>query len=290
MMNFHRILFFIPKSFINLTFVKMNAQTWIRFSNFVDNHRLIHKYGDLEAARTRIDTLRDKFQIYRMNPSKLTFVGNPQDGGYWIYSQINPNGAVVSCGVGDNISFESQYSHKYPKAKFFLYDHTIEELPIILKNSFFYKQKIQDIANNDRETTLANIFDYVSDEISILKIDIEGDEKKIFRTVEKSLIQNVDQIILEIHGIIEAILNNDLDEIMNLLNEITLNHKIVNINYNNWDSYKVLAGVPIPNTVEISLVNNKFIDLEKNEPESDQNLRILKNDPSKPNYLHSFIP
>lgn len=289
-MNLYKILIFIPKILINLTFAKLNALTWIRFSNFVDNQKLIDKYGDLEAARMRIDTLREKFQIYKLDPSNLTFVGNLQDGGYWIFSQINPNGAVISCGVGDNISFESQYSDKYPKAKFFLYDHTIDELPVILKNSFFYRQKIQDFANNERETTLTNIFNYINDEISILKIDIEGDEKKIFRTVEKSLIQNVDQIILEIHGIVEAILNNDLGDVMDLLNRISLNHKIVNINYNNWDSYKVLAGVPIPNTVEISLVNNKFIDIHKMKPDSDQNLRILKNNPSKPNYSHSFIP
>lgn len=144
-----------------------------------------------------VKKLFDNIIIYKNNFKKIR-VGSEGDGGYVLLDNINKNtSTVLSFGIEDNIDFEIDFLNKYPNTKFYMYDHTVDNLPQKNKNFYFYKKGLSD-KNSKKFITL----DKASNKLNtntLLKIDIEWDEWKIFNSVNPKILEKFSQIIIEFH-------------------------------------------------------------------------------------------
>lgn len=144
-----------------------------------------------------VKKLFNDIKIYKNNFNKIR-VGSEGDGGYVLLDKINKNtNTVLSFGIEDNIDFEIDFLNKYPGTKFFMYDHTVNKLPKKNKNFYFYNKGLSD-KKSKKFTTLEEISNKITTN-TLLKIDIEWDEWKIFDSVNPKILDNFSQIVIEFH-------------------------------------------------------------------------------------------
>lgn len=190
------------------------------------------------------------------SPVNKTFIriGRDNDGGYVVVDDISKNDFLISMGVADDTSFEEQISSRV--SGMHLYDNSIEELPAIIDNSTFFKEKI----NN----TSMHIVDRApKDKDLILKIDIEGYEWEFFSALPFDQMNRFRQIIVEIHWLSnDKNLNARLFPLQ-VLEKINCTHQIVSLHPNNCAPAVNYKGLIVPTVIELGLLRKtdyEFVD------------------------------
>ena len=222
---------------------------------------------------------------------KLIRIGPNKDGGYVVHKDILKNiHYIISCGLNDDWCFEKHLIKHQKNCHLLFYDHTVTKkfwLQYTVKNfidflllkkltlkkilnifkffeyKFFFKYNkkhyIKKIGNKNskNQITLNRIFDTLPIKKKIiLKIDIEGDEYKVFSDIINNQ-KKIDHLIIEFHNVY-----NNLKKIKNFIKKIKL-LKLIHIHGNNFN--KIINGVP--NVLEMTFVNKlnyKKDKLEKN--------------------------
>jgi hypothetical protein len=227
------------------------------------------------------------FKPYVIDSDKIR-LGPNEDGGYTI-SVVSAESAValVTYGVGHDIRYEECYRDKYDK-EIYLYDHTIgretgwnigKRLNFINEGLGFNKN-CDDFINHYKKLSL---FGDV-----LLKIDIEGAEYDYFEKANIKEIANITTgILLELHWLTEDIYRKRAEKILYKLYEyFTLTH----IHGNSWGTTWKYEAYEIPETFELSLVNNKYV---KNKKVDNQDYPIkgldVSNRPGHPDLSLKFL-
>jgi len=187
--------------------------------------------------------------------SSKTRLGPNCDGGY-VISKI----ALEECdflftyGVADDIRFEEAFSTAYNKSSY-LFDHTINKLPWekgLLKyipEGLGFDINCKDFLEHYREFNLSGD--------ALLKIDIEGNEYSYFENTDLSQISQLTSgLLLEVHWINNPDILPRFINLMNGLNEyFILNH----VHGNNYGSIWDYESYTLPNVLELSFVNRKYV-------------------------------
>lgn len=195
-------------------------------------------------------------------------LGNPlEDGGYVMVDYVLENCvALFAYGVSTDTTYEEDFSTKYNKPSY-MFDHTVTLTPeevMRLKNLgciFFaeglgFQEKCKDFHQHYKEL---NINGYV-----LLKIDIESDEYPFFlQTDIDKMKSNVMGIIIEFHWI--NIQQNQID-LIKILHKLGSDFILFHIHGNNWGGQLLFEEMQIPNVLELSFINRKFIG--KYEPDN----------------------
>ena len=238
----------------------------------------------------------------------LLRLGSKHDGGYFVPKKvIKKSKKIISCGLGNDWSFEKDLKKKNPYIEIVFYDHTvnlsfwiwstiksiyyfvrynndIQKIFKFLEYIYFFKQrkithkKLKIISKNNFYENGITLNKILKKELGnlILKIDIEGDEYLILNDIIKH--QNkINTLIIEFHSI-----NKNKKTIKNFINKIK-NLKNCNISPNN----SIAAdknGDPL--VVEIIFIHKKF--LNKNDFKKKINLKYLSNNPYKKKILINF--
>lgn len=117
-------------------------------------------------------------------------LGNEGDGGYVVLKELcEKTDVLCSCGIGDDISFESDFVDRFSETYGLLFDHTINEIPTQHKNLTFYKQRIDSTWDSFHEVPRN----------SLLKMDIEWDEWDVFSKMDLVTLMKFNQIVCEFH-------------------------------------------------------------------------------------------
>lgn len=203
-------------------------------------------------------------------------IGSDNDGGYVVIKEHDPKyDLFISCGISDDISFETAFLKENSSIeKCIAFDGTIEKLPYIseeeteedksIKNRIeFVKKNISHIENNEsEESKTTNLHYLINDKKDIfLKMDIEGAEYGFFAVLNKKQMQSFKQIVVEFH---HPSMNKDN---WNILSKIKETHWLVHIHPNNncgtlkfhtSDNDKIIE---IPNVFECTYVRKQFLEL-----------------------------
>ena len=190
---------------------------------------------------------------YEQNAQKNRF-GSINDGGYVLYSEINPDTEVISCGIGNNASFDFEIAKKVKAV--YMYDHTIKGVKKLTSNMFFSKIGINK-ENSRAYTTIKNIMFKNKIKKAILKLDIEGMEWDILDTMDSKTLIKFDQIVVEFHDLFKIVSPEVADTYFRVIKKLIAHFKIINIHPNNWGEFRILCGVPFVDTLEITLLNKK---------------------------------
>ena len=191
---------------------------------------------------------------------QLFRVGDNFDGGYVLSSSLTKDMHCLSIGAGTNISFDIGIANFVNTVH--LYDHTIPDLPTALganTNIQFFKNGLGTIQDNEF-VTLQDCFDkFPINTQLILKVDIEGDEWKIFSSIDPNLLTRCQQIVVEFHGLLE--LQNELffEKMTKTLENLAVSHAPVNVHPNNWGKVELVSGVVVPDVLEVTYVRKDLL-------------------------------
>lgn len=187
-------------------------------------------------------------------------VGNEHDGGYIMLDTFDEYTEKIaySFGIADDVSWDNDMADR--GFEVFMYDHTIDALPIERREFHFYKIGISsDAKDTEKMMTMASLLKENGHENCkemILKMDVEGAEYGFINNTDMSLLDRFDQIVLELHNL----LNTDFSEtIINALNKLRKTHDIVHIHANNFGDSLQIDSMVFADCLEITLVNKKRI-------------------------------
>ncbi|MDC1122793.1 hypothetical protein OAT11_05500 [Nitrospinaceae bacterium] len=124
----------------------------------------------------------------------------------------------------------------------------------------FYNEGI-DIKGREKYNSFQNHITQFGDQDKniFLKIDIEGDEYKIFEEKEfLAALQNVTQLAIEFHN-----LEQNINELQDIILSIGSKMSLIHIHGNNWDGMFVVNDKEIPLTLELTFLANQFLQEKK---------------------------
>ncbi len=183
-------------------------------------------------------------------------IGRKQDGGYVMIDDFAGVDAAYSIGIGAEVSWDLEIAGK--GIVVFQYDHTIEGLPESHAN-FRWRKLGLGAAEIPSEniTTLSKILKengHAGTRELIMKIDIEDAEWDVFGTVEAEVLQQFRQIVAEFHNFAHLGAPPRHERIRKAFAALTANHCPVHVHANNHGPYLIIAGVPVPETLEVTFV------------------------------------
>lgn len=194
-------------------------------------------------------TLEKNLEVYHYD--KKIRLGPEKDGGYVICDLVGEYDCYISCGVGNEASFDRDFLSKYnyiTKNNSFAFDGTVKEYPSnSSKNITFIKKNIN-IYNDDKNTNLLDIIQKYNN--IFLSIDIEGCEYPWILSLSENILKRFKQICIEFHGVSESY---DKDKI-NCFKKLNNTHYILHAHENNH--CKIING--IPNVLELTYVNKNY--------------------------------
>lgn len=211
-----------------------------------------------KAARVqRIrQALLDKLRVVPLQNCTLERFGSANDGGYLMCRNlIEELGAAYSYGVGPNDEFGCDVSTRY-RVPTHEYDCFDPARPVCSTgNLVFHAECVADRA----ERADNRVFDTLTSQISrngdngkrlIVKIDIEGAEWDALMATPDAVLERIDQLPMELHGISDA-------RFLKVLEKLERTFYLVNLHFNNFSCSEDAA--PFPATAyQVLFVNRRL--------------------------------
>ena len=141
------------------------------------------------------------FHPWNVGVPKVRMGRRTSDGGYVILDSNFGSKFILGYGVDRDLSFENEMTEKYDM-KGFVFDHTIQEIPIVSKNIEYFPEGIGSSDVPPLFTLESHVKRFIPDgESFILKMDVEGCEWDVLKTADLS---RVTQLIIELHDMQDA--------------------------------------------------------------------------------------
>ena len=200
----------------------------------------------------RLVEISKSLRIERVTNPNIGFsrFGNQFDGGYVMVNDFNSNDALLSLGVGSDVTLDAELSKIISKVHF--YDHTVSDLPQAIHNAVLHKEEIGYI--KESTVTLEEaLIRLKSAGDMILKMDIEGSEWEV---LEKTVsLGEFKQIVIEFHGLHQLIYLDAFIKIVSALRKIHSTHAPVHLHANNYVPLAIIGNSVVPDVIEVTYLN-----------------------------------
>ena len=230
-----------------------------KYKNDDLNNRLTYfccapKYDEKKINYVMNDSITNEDFYYLKRyipPFEKIRLGKENDGGYTIVNIKEKYNILLSCGIANDISFENDFINHY-NTNCEAYDGTIDNLPKNANEKIrFIKKNISD-TNNDNTTNLGDILK--NNKNIFLKMDIESYEYDWVNSINENLLNNISQIVIEIHGF-------HTSNAYELLKKFNIYHRLVHIHPNNYSKKFILnKKISICPTMELTFLHSKYFD------------------------------
>ena len=239
--------------------------------------------------KPRVEIVKSLLQLHHFANSSFLRIGDTNDGGYILDSNLDSLDLCLSFGIGDNMRFEDEIS-SYVK-RVFMFDHTIQS-PILSNPTMTFFKKGLGLKSTSNMFTLIEVLQMASPFTdAILKMDIEGAEVEILASFPSEKLNCFRQITLELHGLHSIGRNEYFSNLVKCLNNLNMNHSLISVHPNNWAKFVIVDGSPFPDVLELTYLRQdqddiknteiKIIDLESN--------LMAANNPLDPEITLNFI-
>jgi NADPH-dependent 7-cyano-7-deazaguanine reductase QueF-like protein len=227
------------------------------FYNDKESRKVTYIYHGCKDSKLVLKLLTDMIEfyqhpltIYDSYPFNKVRLGRNNDGGYIIADlPDNSYDIIISGGIANDISFEIDIQNKY-KLKCIAFDGSIDKLPQPMIDIEHIKLNITDI-NSSTTTNLRTYFNTFNN--IFMKLDIEGSEELLFKTLSEVDLSRVKQLVIEIHKNTSYIPA-----------QLIKTHYLIHVHGNNYGGVGLVNGVPIPNVFELTYLRKDcFRDIPK---------------------------
>ena len=220
----------------------------------------------------------------------LVRVGRNNDGGYVMANEFDKYSAAYSFGISDDVSWDMDVAQRGIDT--FMYDHTIDGLPEENEHFKFFKMGICGVECKENNLkTFCDILtanNHLSSKTLVLKIDVEGAEWDAFNTTSSDIIDNFSQIVVEFHGVNNIRDDSKYQKMLSVFKKLNSTHQVIHVHANNYGSYSIIAGVPLPETFEVTYIrkrDHEFCDSKICFPISGLD---MPNNPRNPDFFLGF--
>lgn len=189
---------------------------------------------------------------WAMRGSTKVRLGNAYDGGYVMPAQVLNCDAVVSIGVGPDVSLD--YALAERGAKILQFDHTVNGTPQQHPNFIFAKLGWGRVTEGDL-LSFDDIFARLlalNPKRALLKFDIEGGEYEVLETAKPEHLAFFDVIACEVHDFERLGDPVFFERVRRTFEKLGMHHMPVHLHANNYQSVVLVEGVPIPKVLELS--------------------------------------
>jgi hypothetical protein len=191
---------------------------------------------------------------WSMSRTQKVRIGNAYDGGYVVPATVLECDAVVSIGVGPDVSFDLVLAER--GARILQFDHTVEGTPQQHPNFTFAKLGWGRTTEGEFVS-----FDEIYSRLmalnpkrSLLKFDIEGGEYDVLEATRLDHLAAFDVIACEVHDIDRLGDPVFFAKVRSAFEKLTTHHVPVHLHANNYQSVILVEGVPIPKVLELSFL------------------------------------
>lgn len=200
------------------------------------------------------------------------------DGGYVLINDLEDRDRRIaySFGISDDVTWDKEMAnHGYD---IYMYDHTISDLPESCSKFHFNKKGLTGTINNEDDglEDLASILlenGHQKYNHMILKMDIEGSEYEFLESVDRTVLQQFDQIAIEFHYLLEEKCRG---KVLSALRKITSTHIPVHIHLNNYNILRYIDNAVFGNTMEVTFANRGTYDFVAGNNSSKADIRNCK--------------
>lgn len=235
-------------------------------SKDINHYRSIHKSLIVRKPKTNCKWCR---------------VGKSYDGGYIMLDDFarTEKKIAYSFGINRDVSWDLDMAKR--DYEVFMYDHTIDGLPLNNNRFHWYKCGLADSPDNvgkqmDSLENLVNKNGHNGCTHMILKMDVEGAEWGALLMVPDSILGLFDQIVLEMHGMLSE--TYSLKRIQ-ALEKILKTHTPVHIHGNNAAKVANIHGCIFPMSLEVTYLSNAEYEFTEYE---DDNCLLDIDQPNNP--------
>lgn len=181
-------------------------------------------------------------------------IGAAHDGGYVLPAAALACDAVLSIGVGADASFDHDLACRgLPVLQ---YDHTVEGPPL-QHARFQFQRSGWGAVTAGNFVSLADMKDSVrrlNASRPLLKFNVDGAEYEILSRLDDDALRDFPVIACELHDLARLGDRSFYDLVHRCLRVLTRHHLPVHLHANNHGAIAIVAGVPVPDVVEISFM------------------------------------
>lgn len=202
--------------------------------------------------------------VYK-SPYPKTRIGKHGDGGYVVCDIPTKYDILLSGGVGDDISFETDFLSRNPDCHCFAFDGTVASLPTNEARITFVRKNL----GLYETPTMTNLVEFFETHDNIFfKLDIEGHEFRLLPVLLERFFHKVKQFVIEIHSPGDIQLHpayfkglGDVtnDVMFSILRDINKTHTLVHIHGNNGCQQYTVDNIVLPNVFECTYIRNDFV-------------------------------
>lgn len=178
------------------------------------------------------------------------------DGGYVLPDDLDGISAMLSLGVGSEVSFDMHFANM--GIPIYQYDPTVDGPPEQHK-LFTFNRTAWAKTDSQESRSLASMIDIhgiATTNDAILKFDVEGAEWECFESMDSTLLKHFRIIVCELHGM-QRLGNQDLlQQTWRMFSTLTHSHTVVHLHANNCCGISLVEGVPVPAVLELTLIRN----------------------------------
>lgn len=246
----------------------------IRYHSFLYEHRQLMELqkilqGILQQDQVLNDESRQQYHLFRYIERIISLfpivnilnaeydfkrIGKNNDGGYILLNDFSGAMIAYSFGISDDVSWDEQMAEMGYDV--YMYDHTIEKLPMNHSKFHYFKTGLsaEQLESKFNLETLPKLLEnngHTMKNGMILKVDIEGAEWDVFGKLEKEVLEQFDQIVIEFHNLTQS--NHEI-KFKKALDNLNQTHCLIHIHANNYGSYLILGGKVLPDILEATYV------------------------------------
>lgn len=193
--------------------------------------------------------------------------GGPNDGGYVMANDFDGISICYSIGVGPQVIWDHEMADR--GMEIHQYDHTVESAPSNHPSFHFNKVGIAAHLDDPELITLEKMLEnngHGAKENMLLKIDVEGAEWEVFDGMRSSTLSKFNQIVVEYHGFEFLGQESFRSRAERVFRNIAHSHCCIHIHGNNYAGFSVVAGIPVPNVIEVTYaLKEKFKFMESTD-------------------------
>lgn len=179
-------------------------------------------------------------------------IGSDADGGYVMPSSSRRSNAVLSIGIGEEVSFDNDLAAL--GARVIQFDHTIEASPSRHPNIEFHR-KGWGTADRDPFVSLASMvrmLDWTQARHAILKFDTEGAEWGCLDAASGEDLARFEVLTGEFHDFHNLVDRGHFETVRRVLEKLDRTHRVIHLHANNAGGMVMLGGIPFPRLLELT--------------------------------------
>lgn len=185
-------------------------------------------------------------------------VGGAHDGGYVMLDNFPAELRCLSLGIGGDVSWDIEMAQH--GAIVHQYDHTVLCSPAEHDRFVFHKIQIG-TADDPEKTTMslatAALAVQATDELAILKMDIEDSEWDVIETCPIATLRSFDQMIIEFHGLHRLNQAVYRQKFKSVFAKLRVTHFPIHIHANNWGGFHPIEGIPVADVIEVTFASRE---------------------------------